>query len=56
MASFEGILGTFPWWAWIPIISVIGWTVQSIVRMQHRHRERIEMIRQGMDPRDFGKR
>ncbi len=52
LASVEGVLNAFPWWAWIAIVAVVGETVRQVVKMNHKHRERIEMIRQGMDPRD----
>ena len=55
MTGLAEMLRSFPWWAWIPIIAIVGGTVQQIIRMNHKHRERMEMIRQGMDPRDYNK-
>ena len=49
-------LSTIPWWAWIPILAVVGGTVRSIFAINHKHKERMEMIRNGMDPRDYGKK
>ncbi|MBX3395669.1 MAG: hypothetical protein KF841_09910 [Phycisphaerae bacterium] len=50
MTNLQNVLTVFPWWAWIAIIGTVGWSVQQLVRMSHRHRERIEMIRQGLIP------
>jgi hypothetical protein len=55
MAAFEGFwnfLSGIPWWAWIPIIAIIAGSIRQLVAMSHKHQERMEMIRQGMDPRD----
>ena len=59
MAAFESFwnfLYHIPWFAWIPIAAIVVGGVQSLVRMSHKHQERMEMIRQGMDPRDPSKR
>jgi hypothetical protein len=50
------VMARIPWWAWIPIIAIIGGTVRSIFSINHKHKERMEMIRNGMDPRDYGKK
>ena len=34
----------------IPIIAVSGWVAWLILRSVHRHRERMEMIEQGLHP------
>jgi hypothetical protein len=34
----------------IPIVAIICGSITAIVKMVLRHRERIEMIRQGIDP------
>ena len=34
----------------IPIIAVSGWVTWLIMRALHKHRERMEMIEQGMHP------
>ncbi len=39
-----------PWFAWIPIIAIICGAITKVVSMSHEHSERLEMIRQGMDP------
>lgn len=56
MTNLQNVLMVFPWWAWIAIIGTVGWSVAQIVRMGHRHRERIEMIRQGLIPPDDAER
>ncbi len=52
MDSLWSALAGLPWYAWIAIIAIVGGTIRSIVAMNHKHQERIEMIRQGMDPRN----
>ena len=48
------LLQAMPWWAWISIVVIISGAVTQVVKMQHAHAERMEMIRQGMNP-DGGK-
>jgi len=50
MTSTLDFLCTIPWFAWIPIIAIVCGCVTKIVDMSHRHSERIEMIRHGLDP------
>jgi len=45
---------SIPWWAWIAIVAIVCGSVSGIVKMRYQHLERIEMIRQGMNP-DSGK-
>lgn len=52
MEGLGDILARFPWWAWVAIIVIVGGIIRQVVAMNHKHRERMEMIRQGMDPRD----
>jgi hypothetical protein len=47
-------LATLPWFAWVAIVGIICGTLSGCLGAHYRHRERIEMIRQGMDP-DGGK-
>lgn len=47
-------LHAIPWWAWIAIVAIVSGTISGIVQMRHKHAERMEMIRQGMNP-DGGK-
>ena len=44
------ILQSIPWFAWIAIIAILSSAMVSIFRGIHRHEERMEMIKQGMDP------
>ncbi|MBK8267613.1 MAG: hypothetical protein IPK83_04635 [Planctomycetes bacterium] len=55
MANLANILAAFPWWAWIAVIAILGGLIRQVISMNHKHRERMEMIRQGMDPRDYNK-
>lgn len=48
--SFFQFLSTIPWFAWIPIAAIVAGAVVKVVRMNHRHQERMERIRHGMDP------
>ena len=45
------VLGSLPWFAWIAIVAIMGGTAQSITKAIHHHRQRMELIQQGMDPR-----
>jgi len=54
MDSLRDVLTAIPWWAWIAIIVLVGGLIRQIVSMSHKHKERMEMIRQGIDPRDGG--
>lgn len=56
MNGIQQILNAMPWYAWIAVIVLAGGIVRQIVSMSHKHRERMEMIRQGMDPRDYPKK
>ncbi len=48
------ILSGLPWVAWIPIVAIICGSlvcvVMFVVNAIHRHEERMEMIKQGLDP------
>ena len=48
------VLQAMPWWAWISIVAIVCGAVTQVLKMQHAHAERIEMIRQGINP-DGGK-
>jgi len=55
MAAFESFwtfLSRIPWFAWIAIVAIVGGVIRQLVSMSHKHHERMEMIRQGLDPRD----
>ena len=49
--NFWSFLSGIPWFTWIPIVAIVGGITQSIIVQNQKHRERLEMIRQGMDPR-----
>ncbi len=44
------ILRSIPWFAWIAIIAILSSAAVSVFKGIHRHEERMEMIKQGMDP------
>jgi hypothetical protein len=39
-----------PWWAWIAIIAIVMGGIGQILRQRHKHLERMELIRQGINP------
>jgi len=48
--TFWTFLSSIPWWAWFPILAIVGGVVQTIVRSSQRHKERMAMIQRGMHP------
>jgi hypothetical protein len=54
VTGLASALCTIPWFAWIAIVAIICGSGTSLLAMHHKHRERMEMIRQGMNP-DGGK-
>lgn len=48
------LFSAIPWFAWIAIVAIISSGIAGVVKMRYQHLERIEMIRQGMNP-DAGK-
>lgn len=44
------LLTSLPWFAWIAIVAIICGCIKGLAAMRYRHLERIEMIRQGMNP------
>ncbi|MBI5763616.1 MAG: hypothetical protein HZA51_08850 [Planctomycetes bacterium] len=50
--SFWKFCSTIPWFAWIAIAGIAAGAVRQVVSMSHKHQERMEMIRQGLDPRN----
>lgn len=50
MEAVWNSIGHIPWYGWIGIVVLVGGIIRSVTAMNHRHKERIEMIRQGMDP------
>ena len=41
---------SLPWYAWISIVVILSSCFADVMRRRYRHMERIEMIRQGMNP------
>jgi hypothetical protein len=50
MNAVVTILTALPWFAWIAIVAIVGSTVGTVTKMITTHHERMEMIRQGMNP------
>jgi hypothetical protein len=50
MFTVETIAATIPWYAWIPILGIVGGSLVAVVRAVAGHRERMAMIRQGIHP------
>lgn len=50
MDKLIDFLNQLPWFAWVAIVGIAGGTVVQLVRLSHRHDERMAMIKQGMDP------
>lgn len=44
------ILVGIPWFAWIAIVAMLFGMVKAVIQMNHSHEERMERIKQGMDP------
>ncbi|MGE3822257.1 MAG: hypothetical protein AB7I30_22815 [Isosphaeraceae bacterium] len=50
MAGLATVLSTIPWYAWIAIVAIVCSAASQTYRWRCRHAERMEMIRQGMNP------
>jgi hypothetical protein len=50
MSDTFRLLTSIPWFAWIAIVAIISGCVSGVVKMRYQHLERLEMIRQGMNP------
>lgn len=50
MEPVLSVMNTFPWFAWIAIVAIVCSTIQCLARSSMRHRERLAMIRMGMNP------
>ena len=48
-----GFLSGIPWIAWILMVALACSSFSGIMKMRYKHLERIEMIRQGMNPNDI---
>jgi hypothetical protein len=43
-------LTSIPWFAWLGIVAIVSGSGTQVVHRFFQHRERMAMIRQGMDP------
>lgn len=50
MGTFVDILRGIPWYAWVGIVAILAVTTRSIIALTHRHEQRMEMIKRGLDP------
>lgn len=50
MGAMLAFLNSLPWYAWVTIVAILAGAFQKIVRSIHQHEERMEMIKQGIDP------
>lgn len=46
----QSVFGLWPWFAWVAIVAIVSGSISGMLKMWLTHRERIEMIRQGMNP------
>jgi hypothetical protein len=49
-STLQQIVAIFPWWAWVAILAIVSSAAIAITRMVIGHRERMEYLRQGMQP------
>jgi len=49
-------LGGMPWYGWVAIIAIVTGCLTSILKRHYEHAERMEMIRQGINPNFDGKK
>ncbi len=50
METLERILIGIPWFAWIAIVAILASAAKSAMRMTHEHAERMESLKQGIQP------
>jgi hypothetical protein len=50
MSGLATVLSTIPWFGWIAIVAIVCSAVSQCLRWRYQHAERMEMIRQGMNP------
>ena len=50
MASVVTILNALPWFAWIAIVAIVCGTVDDLLKRSIKHRERMAMMRHGINP------
>jgi hypothetical protein len=44
------LLNAMPWYAWVAIAGMVCGCITGVIKLKDQHRERMEMIRQGMHP------
>ncbi len=49
MSEFWKLCQSIPWFAWIPIVAILGGCAVAIVGCITCHREKMEKLRQGID-------
>lgn len=54
MSDLSHLFSALPWWAWIAIVAMVCGSTTDFLKRRYRHLERMEMIRQGINP-DGGK-
>ena len=47
------ILRSIPWFAWIAIVAIVSSALVAVIKMIHRHDERMAMIKKGLDPSEL---
>jgi hypothetical protein len=50
MSGIVSILNSLPWFAWIAIVAVVCGTIDDLLKRSIKHRERMAMIQQGINP------
>jgi hypothetical protein len=50
LSTFDRILASMPWFAWIAIVAIVCGSFSEIVKAALRHNERMAMIRMGLNP------
>ncbi len=50
MEALLEFIRSIPWFAWIPILAIVGGTLHPVTGDDQRHIERMAMIKAGMDP------
>jgi hypothetical protein len=46
----KDVLCAMPWFGWLGIVAVVSGCLTGIIQMRYQHLERMEKIRQGIDP------
>jgi hypothetical protein len=50
MTNVVTILNALPWFAWIAIVAILCGTIDDLLKRSIKHKERMAMIRQGINP------